>query len=122
MAAIAKIWRAGCIIRAKLLSLVADAYGANPGLENLIIGKNFKGYILKNIAKMAEFIHIAQKAGVPVPATSSAYNYICQMSSPIMLSAQINAQQRDYFGAHGYYSLKRKSNKIEPGSKPPYKK
>jgi len=41
-----------------------------------------------------------------------AYDYILQMASPVMVSAQVAAQQRDYFGAHGYFKLKTDSSQI----------
>jgi len=43
---------------------------------------------------------------VPAPAMDNAFDYILQLSSPVMISAQVSALQRDYFGAHGYFKLK----------------
>jgi len=103
---IAKIWRAGCIIRAQFLDEITKAYRENPELPNLLVDKNFSEFIKKNIKKLAKFIEIAHKAGVPVPAFSNSYDYILQITSPVMFSASVSALQRDYFGAHGYFKLK----------------
>ncbi|MCM8833169.1 MAG: NADP-dependent phosphogluconate dehydrogenase [Candidatus Omnitrophica bacterium] len=103
---IAKIWRAGCIIRAQFLDEITNAYKENPELPNLLVDKNFSEFVIKNIKKLAKFIEIAHKAGVPVPAFANSYDYILQITSPIMFSAQVSALQRDYFGAHGYFKIK----------------
>jgi 6-phosphogluconate dehydrogenase len=103
---IAKIWRAGCIIRAQFLDEITKAYKENQELPNLLVDKNFSEFIKKNIKKLAKFIEVAHKAGVPVPAFSNSYDYILQITSPVMFSASVSALQRDYFGAHGYFKLK----------------
>jgi 6-phosphogluconate dehydrogenase len=106
---IARGWRAGCIIRAQFLDVVAKEYEKNQCLSNLIKATVFKDFIVKNFKKLAIFINIAHEAGVPVLAMDGAYDYITQITSPIMISAQIAALQRDYFGAHGYFRLKKDS-------------
>lgn len=106
MAQIAKGWRAGCIIRAKFLSRITEEYGKNPSLKNLIISPFFKDYINLNLSSLVRFIEISHKVGVPTMAMDSALGYINQLASPVMVSAQVAAQQRDYFGAHGYFKLK----------------
>jgi len=112
LAEITKGWRAGCIIRAQFLNEIDKAYENNPNLSNLLVAPEFKNYINQNLDKLASFINIAHNTGVPVMAMDSAYDYIIQMASPIMISAQISAQQRDYFGAHGYFKLKKDSPEI----------
>ncbi len=106
MGRIAQGWRAGCIIRAQFLSRITEEYEADPGLVNLMAAPAFSGYINDNLSKLAGFIETAHQVGVPTLAMDSAYNYIVQMASPIMVSAQVAAQQRDYFGAHGYFKLR----------------
>ncbi len=102
---IAKGWRGGCIIRAQFLDVITNEYEKNKNLNNLIEAPIFKDFIVKNINKLSTFTNIAHKAGVPVLAMDNAYDYIIQMSLPVMVSAQIAALQRDYFGAHGYFKL-----------------
>jgi len=112
MGRIARGWRAGCIIRAQFLSRVTEEYGADPELINLMAAPIFSDFINDNLFKLAKFIEAAHRAGVPTPGMDCAYDYILQMASPIMVSAQAMAQQRDYFGAHGYFKLKEKSPQI----------
>ncbi|MEF9427264.1 MAG: NADP-dependent phosphogluconate dehydrogenase, partial [Candidatus Mariimomonas ferrooxydans] len=105
MGAIAQGWRAGCIIRAQFLSRITEEYEANPDLSNLMAAPTFFGFINDNLSKLARFIEVSHSVGVPTLAMGCAYDYILQMASPIMVSAQAAAQQRDYFGAHGYFKL-----------------
>jgi len=105
MGKIAAGWREGCIIRAQFLSEITKEYSLNPGLVNLILAPTFKDFINKNITKLAKFIEVSHTVGIPVLSMSSSLDYILQISSPVLVSAQVSAQQRDYFGAHGYFKL-----------------
>ncbi|HDN97770.1 MAG TPA: NADP-dependent phosphogluconate dehydrogenase [bacterium] len=102
---IAKVWRAGCIIRAQFLDEIAQAYKENPELPNLLSYKKFSEFLKANLWKLARFIEIAHKVGVPALAMANSYDYILQLTSPVMFSAQVNALQRDYFGAHRYFKI-----------------
>ncbi len=102
---IAKGWRAGCIIRAQFLDEITKAYRNNPELPNLLADPKFSGFVCQNLPKLAHFISIAHNAGLPVMALTSAYDYIAQLASPALFSAQVAALQRDYFGAHGYFKI-----------------
>jgi len=113
MGSIARGWRAGCIIRARFLSEITKEYEGSTDIANLMEAPTFSSFINDNIHKLARFIEIAHSMGIPTLAMDSAYDYILQMASPIMISAQVAAQQRDYFGAHGYYKLQSNSPKIE---------
>ncbi len=113
MGKIARGWRAGCIIRAQFLSRVTEEYGANPDLANLMAAPSFSGFINDNLSKLARFIEVAHQVGVPTLAMDCAYDYMLQMASLVMASAQVAAQQRDYFGAHGYFKLEGHSPRIE---------
>ncbi len=112
LAKIARCWRAGCIIRAQFLNEITRQYLKNPDVANLILLPKFSDFINSNLRKLARFISIAHSFGVPVLAMTSAYDYILQLSSAVMVSAQVAAQQRDYFGAHGYFKLEESSPKI----------
>jgi len=109
---IAQGWRAGCIIRAQLLSRITEEYRADRELPNLIAATAFSGFISDNLSKLTKFIKVSHQVGVPTLAMDCAYDYILQMASPVMVSAQVAAQQRDYFGAHGYFKLKTDSSQI----------
>jgi 6-phosphogluconate dehydrogenase len=99
-------WRAGCIIRAQFLDEITKAYQENPDLINLLVAPRFLEVVRNNLGRLATFIDLAHQAGVPVPAMDNSFDYILQLSSSIMVSAQLAAIQRDYFGAHGYFKLK----------------
>ncbi len=113
MGRIAQGWRAGCIIRAQFLSNITQEYKSNPKLTNLMAAPSFSTFINQKLLSLFRFTEAARKAGVPTLAMSCAYDYILQISSPVMVSAQVAAQQRDYFGAHGYFKLKKDSPEIE---------
>ena len=105
MAKIAAGWRGGCIIRAQFLSEITKEYENNPDISNLILAPTFKDFINKNIKKLSAFIEISHLVGIPILCMSSSFDYILQIISPVLVSAQVQAQQRDYFGAHGYFKL-----------------
>lgn len=103
---VVKGWRSGCIIRAQFLDEVTKAYEENPELPNLLTAPRFAEAVKEDLNKLANFIEIAHWVKVPAPATDNAFDYILQLASPVMISAQVSALQRDYFGAHGYFKLK----------------
>lgn len=102
---VVKGWRSGCIIRAQFLDEVTKAYKENPEIPNLLTAPRFAAVVKQGLKKLANFIDVAHWVGVPVPAMSNAYDYILQLATPVMISAQVSALQRDYFGAHGYFKL-----------------
>jgi 6-phosphogluconate dehydrogenase len=98
-------WRAGCIIRAQFLDEITKVYQENPNLLSLLVAPRFLEVVKNNLPRLNRFIEIAHKAGVPIPAMDGSFDYILQLGSPIMVSAQVTAIQRDFFGAHGYFKL-----------------
>jgi 6-phosphogluconate dehydrogenase len=113
MGKISQGWRAGCIIRAGFLSRITEEYEKNKDIPNLIVAPAFSEFINENLGSLKAFIEVSHKAGVPTLAMDSAYDYILQAASPVMVSAQVAAQQRDFFGAHGYFKLESDSPEIE---------
>ena len=103
---IVKGWRSGCIIRAQFLDEVTKAYEENSEIPNLLTASRFAEVVKYDLKKLANFIEIAHWVRVPAPAMDNAFDYIIQLASPAMISAQVSALQRDYFGAHGYFKLK----------------
>lgn len=98
---IAKIWRAGCIIRARFLQDITEAYEKNADLSNLLLDEYFTE-ISKNYQQaVRDIVSLSVQAGVPVPAFSSAIAYYDSYRSA-RLPANIIQAQRDYFGAHTY--------------------
>jgi 6-phosphogluconate dehydrogenase len=100
-AKIAKIWRAGCIIRAEFLQNITDAYNKNPQLENLLLDDYFVEITKKYQETVRDVVVLAVKAGVPTPTFSSAISYYDSYRSA-QLPANLIQAQRDYFGAHTY--------------------
>ena len=96
---IAKIWRAGCIIRASLLGDIMDAYERDPQLVNLMLDEAFKSAILERLDDWRKVVQIAVGLGIPVPAMSGALSYFDAYRSE-RLPANLIQAQRDYFGAH----------------------
>lgn len=98
---IAKIWRAGCIIRARFLQKITDAYDKNPEIENLLLDDYFIEITKKYQQSVRDVVALAVQAGVPVPTFSSAIAYFDSYRAE-RLPANIIQAQRDYFGAHTY--------------------
>jgi len=100
------VWRAGCIIRAALLSDITAAYVANPALPNLMLDKAFKEAVLTRQAAWREVIQTAVGLGIPMLATSASLAYFDAYRSE-RLPANLTQAQRDYFGAHTYRRIDR---------------
>ena len=98
---IAKIWREGCIIRARFLQKITDAYEKEGDLANLLLDDYFKEITEKYQQSVRDVVALAVQAGVPVPTFSSAIAYFDSYRSE-RLPANLIQAQRDYFGAHTY--------------------
>jgi 6-phosphogluconate dehydrogenase len=105
-ATIASIWRAGCIIRAKLLEDIRAAYARNPELVNLLMDEHFAQVMAQCQQDLRDVVAAAAQQGVAVPAFMSALSYYDCLRSP-RLPANLLQAQRDYFGAHTYQRLDR---------------
>jgi 6-phosphogluconate dehydrogenase len=98
---IAKIFRGGCIIRARFLQNITDAYARNTGLKNLLLDEYFKGVVEDYQDAWREVVSVAVARGIPVPAFASALAYFDSYRSE-RLPANLLQAQRDYFGAHTF--------------------
>lgn len=98
---LAKIFRAGCIIRARFLQKITEAYERNPELKNLVLDDYFMDITSRYQQSVRDLVGLSVQAGVPVPAFSSAIAYYDSYRSE-RLPANIIQAQRDYFGAHTY--------------------
>src|SRR5699024_9931818 len=98
---IAKIWRAGCIIRARFLQNITNAYDRDANLANLLLDDYFNDISDKYQQSVRDIVSLSVQAGVPIPAFSSAISYYDSYRSE-RLPANIIQAQRDYFGAHTY--------------------
>ena len=106
MAVIAKIWRAGCIIRAGLLADIADAFTAKPDLANLLLSPAFVGKVQETLPAVRGLVAYAAQSGIPVPGLASALSYFDAYTSSNLPLNLIQAQ-RDHFGSHTYERIDR---------------
>ncbi len=106
---IAKIWRAGCIIRAALLEEIVAAYRRQPGLVNLLLDEAFSAAIASRQAAWRQAVQAAVGMGIPVPAMSASLAYFDAYRSE-RLPANLTQAQRDYFGAHTYRRIDREGS------------
>jgi 6-phosphogluconate dehydrogenase len=98
---IATIWRGGCIIRAKFLNRIKEAFDRSPQLENLMLDPFFGDILEKSQANWRIAVSQAIQAGVAVPAFGASLSYFDSYRQE-RLPANLLQAQRDYFGAHTY--------------------
>ena len=98
---IATIWRGGCIIRAKFLNRIKQAYKRDPALHNLLLDRYFTRIIKKAQKNWRVAIVAAIKQGVAAPAFSASLAYFDSYRQE-RLPANLLQAQRDFFGAHTY--------------------
>jgi 6-phosphogluconate dehydrogenase len=98
---IATIWRGGCIIRAKFLNRIVEAYRRDAELHNLLLDRYFTRAIKKAQPKWRVVLATAVKHGVATPAFSASLAYFDSYRSA-RLPANLLQAQRDFFGAHTY--------------------
>jgi 6-phosphogluconate dehydrogenase len=101
---IAKIWRGGCIIRARFLNDIRAAFSRNPDLPNLMADPGFAQVMNIRQAALRKVVALAAESGISVLAFSSALAYYDAYRSE-RLPANLTQAQRDYFGAHTYRRL-----------------
>ena len=106
LAEVAKIWRAGCIIRAALLSDVRAAFTRNPALVNLMLDDSFAKALASGQQALRDVVQAAVAAGIPVPALGSSLAYYDSYRTA-RLPANLTQGQRDFFGAHTYRRIDR---------------
>jgi 6-phosphogluconate dehydrogenase len=98
---IATIWRGGCIIRAKFLNRIVEAYNRDPALHNLMLDSYFRDIIANTQDNWRVAVSTAVEHGVAVPAFSASLAYFDSYRSARLPSNLLQAQ-RDFFGAHTY--------------------
>jgi 6-phosphogluconate dehydrogenase len=103
---IATIWRGGCIIRARFLDRIKDAYDTQPDLPNLLMAPYFADALSRAQTPWRQVVMEAVRLGVPTPAFSSALAYYDGYRRE-RLPANLIQAQRDLFGAHTYERVDR---------------
>ncbi len=99
--AIGQIWKGGCIIRARLLQRIQDAYGADPSLANLMLDPWFAAQVNQRLEGLRQVVAGAALAGIPVPCLSSTLDYIDSYRTGRLPQNLVQAM-RDCFGSHTY--------------------
>jgi 6-phosphogluconate dehydrogenase len=105
-AEIARIWKGGCIIRARLLGAVQQAYRREPELPNLLLAPEFAEALSARQAAWRQVVATAHQLGVPCPAFSASLDYYDTLRAA-RLPANLVQALRDAFGAHTYHRVDR---------------
>jgi 6-phosphogluconate dehydrogenase len=106
LGALATIWRGGCIIRAKFLDRIKEAYAKSPDLPNLMLAPFFQEALATAQPAWRRVVKVAVDQGIPIPAFSSSlayYDGYRRARGPASLIQGL----RDYFGAHTYHRTDR---------------
>ena len=102
LGAMARIWRGGCIIRARFLDDITRAYDENPNLPSLLTAPVFASSLATVLPAWRQVVATSATAGVPAPAFASSLAYVDQLRSSRLPAALIQGQ-RDFFGSHTYH-------------------
>ena len=102
--AMARIWRGGCIIRARFLNRITEAYERTPDLALLIADEYFTDAISTALPAWRRVVAGAAQNGIPTPAFSSSLAYYDGIRAERLPAALIQGQ-RDFFGAHTYHRI-----------------
>jgi len=105
-AVIARIWRAGCIIRATLLGDIMSAYQRDQALVNLLLDESFRDAVESRQAAWRQVVQTAVGLGIPSLAMSASLAYFDAYRTE-RLPANLTQGQRDFFGAHTYRRVDR---------------
>ncbi len=97
----ARIWKGGCIIRARLLDAIMKAYQRSPGLPNLLLDAELGGIVGQHQAALREVVGLGQQHGIPVAGLASSVSYYDSYRTA-NLPQNLTQAQRDAFGAHTY--------------------
>ena len=108
---LATIWRGGCIIRAKFLNRIKEAYDSEPDLATLIAAPYFRSAVESAIDSWRRVVVTATQLGIPIPGFSSALSYYDALRTE-RLPAALTQGLRDFFGAHTYGRID-----ADPGAK-----
>ncbi len=106
LAEIARIWKAGCIIRAALLDTIMQAFSQNPDLDNLLLAPEVATVINESSGSVRRVTSLAREYGIPIPAISASLDYVDSYRTA-SLPANLTQAQRDFFGAHTYKRIDR---------------
>ncbi len=103
---VSRIWKGGCIIRARFLDRIKQAYRRRPDLPNLLLDPDFKSWVLEAQPRWRQIVTTAQAAGIAVAAMSASLAYFDTYRSA-SLPLNLTQAQRDFFGSHTYRRVDR---------------
>jgi len=98
---VARIWQGGCIIRARFLKKIKEAYLKDPNLKNLLLNKAFNSRVESAQANWRIVVSTAMQQGLPILAMSASLGYF-DMYRTANLPLNLTQAQRDFFGSHTY--------------------
>jgi 6-phosphogluconate dehydrogenase len=101
LAAVARIWRGGCIIRSRLLDPIYNAYHLQPDLIHLALDRTLGEAVAERLTDLSKVVRTTAELGLPAPAFMASLAYYDSLRSR-HLPANLTQAQRDYFGAHTY--------------------
>jgi 6-phosphogluconate dehydrogenase len=101
LALCARMWRGGCIIRARLLKGISNAMSKNPGLKNLMVAPEFSKELNSRQMSWRRIVSLGVAYGISLPSTSASLNYFDSYRRE-RLPANLVQGQRDFFGGHTY--------------------
>jgi 6-phosphogluconate dehydrogenase len=97
----ARIWKGGCIIRARLLDSIMQAFDRQPDLPNLLLDDEFQARVREAEPHWRQVVEAAAKRGIPAPGFAASLAYYDAYRTPV-LPQNLTQAQRDFFGAHTY--------------------
>jgi 6-phosphogluconate dehydrogenase len=101
MREMARIWKGGCIIRARFLDSIMRAYERDPRLRNLLLDDDFNSRVAESQDSWRRAVAYAQANGIAAPSMSASLAYFDSYRSA-SLPQNLTQAQRDYFGSHTY--------------------
>ncbi len=96
-----RIWKGGCIIRARMLNFLREIVREGDDNPHLLLSPRAQAFVLENVPFALRVLDVARTCGIPVPVLGSAVDYLFSMSRA-NLPANLIQAQRDFFGAHTY--------------------
>jgi 6-phosphogluconate dehydrogenase len=103
---IARIWKGGCIIKARFLDRIKQAYERDPDLPNLLVDAEFAQDLVERQPGWRRIVARAAEAGIPIPTMSASLSYFDAYRRE-RLPANLVQAQRDFFGSHTYERIDR---------------
>ena len=103
---ISLLWRGGCIIRARFLDKIRDAFAKDANLANLMLDSFFASVLAESQAPWRLVLKTCRDLGIPTPAFNASLDYYDSYRQAVLPANLIQAQ-RDYFGAHTYERIDR---------------